>query len=210
MIILIPARRNSKGFPFKNRKLLQQTLNIVPRSMINQTYVSTDDEEIKKRLTKKGVTIHHRSEEVSRDTTSTKDTVCEFLDQFQIKEDEDVLMLYLTYPERKWHHVASAYEEYRNCKAKSLLCKKDVLTHPYLAMRDVGCNRGKQIVEHNMYRRQDYPKCFEISHYISIFKAGEIYNLNNNMYNENTHFHEIPEVVDVDYEEDLKKVSLWL
>ena len=66
-------------------------------------------------------------------------------------------------------------------------------------------NKGKQLIRHNLYRRQDYPKCFELSHYISIFNTEEVKKLNNNMYNEETDFFQIRKVVDVDTEEDLKE-----
>ena len=207
MNILIPARKGSKGFPFKNRKLIKQTLKIIPKEFLERTYVSTDDEEIKKSLPKE-VKIHHRSPEVSGDTASTLSTVEEFVKDCEI--DGDVVMLYLTYPEREWSHVLSAYEEFKNSNSSSLLCKKKIEVHPYLMMYEEEENRGRQIVKHNLYRRQDYPSCFEISHYISIFSTKELNNLNNNMYNENTYFYRIDNVVDVDYEEDLKKVSLWL
>ena len=207
MNILIPARKGSKGFPFKNRKLIKQTLKKIPKEFLERTYVSTDDEEIKKNLPKE-VKIHHRSPEVSGDTASTLSTVEEFVKDCKI--DGDVIMLYLTYPEREWSHVLSAYEEFKNSNSTSLLCKKEIDVHPYLMMYEEEENRGRQIVKHNLYRRQDYPSCFEISHYISIFSTKELNNLNNNMYNENTYFYRIDNVVDVDYEEDLKKVSLWL
>ena len=41
---------------------------------------------------------------------------------------------------------------------------------------------GKQLVKHNLYRRQDYPKCFRICHMVSIFKSNQLKNLNNNLY----------------------------
>ena len=73
-------------------------------------------------------------------------------------------------------------------------------------MYDLGDNKGKQIITHDLYRRQDYPKCFEISHFICIFKVNELNNLNKNMYNDNTIFFPIDCVVDVDTQKDFDKV----
>ena len=88
-----------------------------------------------------------------------------------------------------------------------LLCKKDIKgTHPYLYMFDLGDNKGKQLIEHNLYRRQDYPKVFELSHFISIFKVSELDNLNNNLYNDETIFYQINNVIDVDTVNDLNKL----
>ena len=205
MKILIPARKGSKGLPGKNRMLLNSTINKIPKEMHSSTYVSTDDEIIMKRLPK-SINLHHRSRLVSNDGASTLSLVQEFVKDCSV--EGDVVMLYLTYPERKWEQVVSAYEQFKNSGSSSLLCKKEPDAHPYLMMYDAGQNRGKQIVEHDLFRRQDYPHCFEISHCVSIFSVKELNKLNNNMYNENTYFFEINNVTDVDYEEDLKKVSL--
>ena len=66
-------------------------------------------------------------------------------------------------------------------------------------------NRGKQIIEHDLHRRQDYPECFELSHFVCIFQVGIINKLNKNMYNENTYFHKINPSIDVDHETDFKQ-----
>jgi CMP-N-acetylneuraminic acid synthetase len=65
---------------------------------------------------------------------------------------------------------------------------------------------GNQLVEHNLYRRQDYPKVFEISHFISIFEIGELFNLNDNLYNKNTIYYPVGDVVDVDTNKDLENI----
>ena len=62
--------------------------------------------------------------------------------------------------------------------------------------------RGDQLVAHDYYRRQDYPTCFEISHFMCIFKVFELGNLNSNMYNTDTIFYPINDKVDVDEKED--------
>ena len=69
-------------------------------------------------------------------------------------------------------------------------------------------HKGKQIVKHDLYRRQDYPQCFEMRHFVVIFDVNEIKKLNKNLYNEKTTFYEIDnDDIDVDYEEDLKKLN---
>ena len=115
-------------------------------------------------------------------------------------------MLYLSYPERQWEEIEKAISFLKSVKdIRSLLCKKEIKTHPWLCLIEEGENFGKQIVEHNLYRRQDYPKCFEISHYISIFYASEVQFLNKNLYNSKTVFYPIEEKVDVDSFNDLKR-----
>ena len=50
VIFLIPARKNSKGFKFKNRKLIDFTINSIPMEYRNKVYISTDDGVIKERV----------------------------------------------------------------------------------------------------------------------------------------------------------------
>ena len=50
MKIVIPARKGSKGVPFKNRKLLNHTLKIIPEFLKKDIIITTDDEEIIKKI----------------------------------------------------------------------------------------------------------------------------------------------------------------
>ena len=203
MLIVIPARKGSKGLPFKNRKLLSHTLDDIPKSFLQSTYVSTDDEEIKNKA-KKACKVHNRSLENSQDETSTLSLMKEIKSDLELSDDEVVVMLYLTYPERTFDDVLKIYNFFLDNNLKSLLCRKEVKSNPFLCMYDTGSGNGKQIIKHNLYRRQDYPKCFEVCHFVSIFRASEVEKLNNNMFNEETYFYEINDKVDVDDKKDLE------
>lgn len=204
MLIVIPARRNSKGLSFKNRKLLDYTLNKIPEDVLQNTYISTDDEEII-RKTEKVCNIHYRSKQNSQDTSSTLSLMREFKKDLELEEEKNVVMLYLTYPERTFSEVMKIYDFFLQKKLKSLLCKKELKISPFLCMYEAEDGRGRQIIKHDLYRRQDYPKCFEISHYVSIFKLSELDKLNNNMYNDETYFYKIEDKVDVDEKKDLER-----
>lgn len=204
MKILIPARRNSKGLPHKNRRLLKYTLDTIPKKFHKVTYVSTDDEVIMNRLVDTDFKIHVRSSENARDESSTRSLVEEFIEEMSF-EEEDITMLYLTYPERTFEEVLEMFSFFRASGANSMLCKKQVLSHPYLCMYELADHRGKQIIQHDLFRRQEYPKCFEISHYVSMFKSTEVKNLNNNMYNESTVFYNIGQKIDVDTKKDMRR-----
>lgn len=206
--IIIPARRNSKGLPFKNRQLIGHTLNTIPKEHRQHLIITTDDEIIIELCQNMGIKYDLRSEILSDDYASMKDVIRDVFKHFDdINTETNIIMLYLTYPERTWEDVINAYDFFINCKSMSMLCKKEITsTHPYLYMYELEGNKGKQLVEHNLYRRQDYPKVFEISHFISIFKASELENLNLNLYNKNTVFYAIDNKIDVDTKEDLNKL----
>lgn len=206
MKIIIPARRNSKGLPFKNRKLFKFTACTIPKDLKDHTYVVTDDEKIIEDALKYGFKILHRPDSISQDRTSTKEVLEYTINRLDLKS-EDILMLYLTYPERTWKDIKKAISIFKDNNAKSLLCKKKIELSPYLMLKSESNNRGSQLFEHNLYRRQDYPECFEISHFISIFNSDEISKLNNNIYNKDTYFMEISkDTIDVDYQKDINRL----
>ena len=196
--IVIPARKGSKGIPHKNRKLMGYTLEIMPDDLKENIVIATDDEFIIDKYS--DYKIFKRTDKVSMDHSSTKSL---FLEMKNYIESPNIVMLYLTYPERSFDHVLSAVDFYEKNKATSLLCSKKLKTSPFLMMYKSGIN-GRQIISHDLYRRQDYPICFEISHFISIFKTKEIDNLNNNMYNEDTIFYPIENFIDIDIPQDLE------
>lgn len=194
--ILIPARRNSKGLPFKNRELFKNTADIIPDQYKNITYVFTDDEVVQNFGREYGFQILERNPESALDESTTKELMEDFCGNFS--ESQTIIMLYLTYPERTWDDVEKAIETFNNTKAKSLLCKKEVKQTPYLMMYELENGRGEQVIEHNFSRRQDYRQCFELSHFISIIDSNELPNLNNNLYNEGTYFLPVRDVKDID------------
>lgn len=204
LILFIPARKNSKGLPFKNRALFNYTASKIPINFRKNVFISTDDEEIKTLAKKYNFFIVDRKENLCKDETSTKDVLLDFIKEKKI-ENKIIVLLYLTYPERTWEDVEKIFDYFYSNKCESLLCKKSTLTHPFLMMYDVDNDKGKQLIKHNLYRRQDYPKCFEISHFVGIFKSNVVKKLNKNLYNTKTNFYPIDNVIDVDYQKDLEE-----
>lgn len=203
MKIIIPARLGSKGLPFKNRKLFKHTADSIPMDLRGSVWVTTDDPEIVKLAQNYEFNVINRPFCLAQDTTSTKTVLIHALEEIGPDYDEGVLVLYLTYPQRSWKDVNSALEYISSLdfSVNSLLCKK-ACASPYLMMFEKG-PFGTQVIPHDLYRRQDYPPCFEISHFIIFFKAHYINNLNNNLYSNTTVFYKIDNVVDVDLQSDL-------
>ncbi len=204
-IIVIPARKGSKGIPHKNRYLIEHTLRIIPPNYKDKVYIYTNDEVIQNRY-KGQYNIIDRGESVSKDQTSTKETLTEFFKVIK-KNNGNCIMLYTVYPERKWGEVEDIYDFYQKNNGKTLLCCKHYNeVHPYLLIKKNGIN-GEQLIPHNLYRRQDYPKVFQLSHYVTIFKIDNLHNLNENLYNHQTIYFELKDnIIDIDTEKD---VLLW-
>ena len=113
---VIPARRNSKGLPFKNRKLFEFTAATIPKSERTNTIVSTDDEEVSRMAADWGFSVHPRTPEVSLDTASTTDLLKEVAKFQQMKDEDDIVMLYLTYPERSYEDIERIHRFYKRSR----------------------------------------------------------------------------------------------
>ena len=200
--ILIPARLGSKGVKFKNRLLLDYTLDSIPSIYRERVFVSTDDPVLHKRCRDKNISFFNRPKDLSSDTASMKAVL---LHAKNLIKSKYIMVLYLTYPERSWQDIEDFLFFFEDNKAKSALCRKEIKSSPFLMMYQEHGFKGRQIINHNLYRRQDYPKCFEISHFISAFDRSEIENLNNNLYNKDTIFFEIQNKIDIDTNLDLRE-----
>ena len=205
IFFVIPARRDSKGFPFKNRKLLEYTINEIPLDFHENTIVTTNDEEIIEKLSPTKINILKRDETLSLDDVNIRDVMKDVASNYSMNPSDTIVMLYLTSPGRKFSDIKKILNLYREKKINTLTCCIETKSHPYLCLFKQGDNHGKQVIEHDMYRRQDYPECFEVSHFVCIFQVGIIDKLNKNMYNSDTYFYKIDSTVDVDYETDLQK-----
>ena len=138
------------------------------------------------------------------DDTSIFDVMKDVIDNCPfIEKNDDIVLLYLVYPERTYDEIEKIYKFYKTHKAQSLLCSVPVKTHPYMCFHKMEKYRGSCVIEHDFYRRQDYPECFQISHYVCIFKKSELKKMQANLYNKDTFFYSIGETIDVDRIEDL-------
>ena len=201
---LIPARRGSKGLPFKNRKLFDYTASIIPEDKRGATIVSTDDEDIIPVAENYGFNIHNRSLSVSLDTSSPKELLSEVAKDFQMDLGDEIITLYLTYPERSFDDVENIYRFYKDNKATTLLCKQEAKTHPYMCYYELPDNRGMRIINHDLSRRQDYPRCFFVSYFVTIMKVQYLRVVNENLYHAQSLFYYLDHgSVDVDPQKDL-------
>lgn len=207
--IIIPAREGSKGVKHKNRFLLNFTLDELPKDILSKVIVSTDDNDIKDKVRRHSekIRIHDRSYESSTDGAPVSHCVEEALMYYEPNPESDVIVLYLTYPERTYSDIVQIYEWYIKNNFKSLLCRGDIdpHAHPYLCFIDNEDGTGVPLINHNLYRRQEYPKCFHVSHFISMFRVSEFDSLNHQLYNTETGFYTLDKKSDIDTHDDLRQ-----
>lgn len=199
---IIPSRKGSKGFPLKNRLLFESTANELVDKKDN-VIITSDDPYIESLNHKYGYNYLNRPPNLALDTTSIKDVLQHVTTDLSLSETDNLILLYLTYPERTFKSIKNIIDFYKLNKAQSLLCREPLVQHPYLCFFEEINNQGTRIISHNLYRRQDYPSCFFGSHFVAITNVGFLKNLDNNLYHPNTIFYNLPNnKIDVDYESD--------
>ena len=202
---VIPARRDSKGFPFKNRILLEYTTKQIPTELQEKTIVTTNDDEIIKKLSESKISIIKRDERLCLDDADIRDVMVDVINKFHMKTNDIIVMLYLTSPDRVFSDIKKILDYFLTNNLKTLTCCIEPKTHPYLCLYQKDDGRGEQIIKHDLYRRQDYPPCIELRHFVCIFEVSEVKKLNKNMYNDDTFFYKIDNDLDIDNEDELKK-----
>jgi len=201
---IIPARKGSKGLPFKNRKLFHFTADTIPSNLSSATIVSTDDDYISNLASGYGFKSHNRSPHVSMDTTNTRELLREVARDQNMHTDDEIVMMYLTYPQRTFSDVEKIYQFYKNNNGNTLLCKQEATTHPYMCYYELSNHKGKRVIDHDLYRRQDYPDCFFVSYFVVILKVEYLQVVNKNLHHPQTLFYQLDyNSIDIDTIQDL-------
>ncbi|XP_056307814.1 N-acylneuraminate cytidylyltransferase B [Danio aesculapii] len=112
---LILARGGSKGIPLKNIKnlagvpLIGWVLRAALDSDVDSVWVSTDHDEIERVAKLWGANVHRRSPEVSKDSSSSLETIQEFI---RLRPEVDVIChIQATSPCLHPHHINEALQK---------------------------------------------------------------------------------------------------
>ena len=129
MNIIIPARKGSKGLPGKNAILINHTLSTIPSYVKDSVIITTNDGKVIDQSV--GYKILLRNGKLSGDDISTKDVLLDVMEKYNIVDEEIIMMLYLTYPERTWTDIEAALNFFIDNSKFSLAplkrCKKKFL-----------------------------------------------------------------------------------
>ena len=200
---LIPAREGSKGFPHKNRKLFDYTAQTLPEHLADKVYVTTDDHIVKEKAKQYNFNIVDRPLSLAGDTASLKPVLQHFVESEKIDDNSVIVLLFLTYPQRTWEDIEKIINFFETNGKNSLICAEEVKEHPYLCFYDLGNHKGQLVVDHKLYRRQDYPTCFKQSMYVGCYRALVVDRLHDLLVEKETIFYKLQSTkIDVDYEED--------
>jgi N-acylneuraminate cytidylyltransferase len=124
IVSLIPARGGSKRLPRKNiknlagRPLIDYSIKASLNSKIDETWVSTEDEEIKKIALKCGAKVIDRPEKFARDESTTESVMQHFTENI----DYDIIVLIEpTYPLITIEDINQSIDKFTKNNCDSLL-----------------------------------------------------------------------------------------
>lgn len=209
-IAVIPARKGSVGFKFKNRKFFNMTADFLDQSnLFSDVIVSTNDEVVKEYSLKRNYKVHDRSEELSAGDVSIKAVFENLINENQFSEDTVLWLFYLPVLYKNREDFEKAISLYNEKKMKSLMSFVPVEVHPYTCWR-LDNNTPKQFIENNAFRRQDMPDAWSHYHYLCALSVSEISNLNDELIGKNTFPIKLDQntknnLVEIDTPEDLEK-----
>lgn len=187
-IAFIPARKGSKGFPFKNRLLFDETADFVDqKGWFDQIIVSTDDEIIAQKARERGYTFHARPEKLGGDAVSIKEVIRSVIDDLKLDKNAVLWLLYVPIVYKNLSDFLKAKEIMEQGKVASICGFIPAQSHPFQCWSyDEKREELRQYIANDVYRRQDLPRAWTHHHYICCFRAGEIENLNSELINGQT------------------------
>lgn len=209
---IIPARKNSKGVPFKNRKFFKQKVNFLTKlTFLKKIIINTDDEYfLKKNYKNKKIETYKRNKKLSKDNVSIKEVFKDMLKNLNFKKNDILWLFYIPLLYNSKKNIFLAKKLIERDKINSICSFVNIKTHPYNVWKIHGSNVNK-IIKNDVYRRQDLPKFYEHHHHVCAFKVNIFKKLNSELiYNKTLPFiinkNEEKKFIEIDNKEDLKKL----
>jgi CMP-N-acetylneuraminic acid synthetase len=184
-IALIPARGGSKGIHRKNltilagRPLIEYTIEAALNSaVIDEIWVSSDDDEIIKLSKQLGVNTLFRPTELADDNASAVRVVNHFMSISPsiIKASNDIIIyLQPTSPMRNAEHINRALREMEVSKAAGVVSVVEADKPPQKAFTidERGCLKSLFNEKMSNERRQDLPLCYYPNGAIYAFRVSD-------------------------------------
>ena len=211
-IAVIPARKNSKSLPFKNRFLFKYTAKFLQRNkFFNKVYVNSDDIKLELLSKKYKFEFFKRQKKLARDTTCIKDVFIDMNKKLNFRSNTFIWLFYIPIVYKNKNDFKKVIKFVEKKKLKSVCTFIEAKTNP-LSCWSFKRNKPTQFIKNNLFRRQDYPKAYEHYHYICGFSIKYLKKLNNELIFKNT-FPIIlskrisKKLIEIDTPEELKKFN---
>ena len=216
---MIPARSGSKGLVDKNiieivgKPLISFAIEpLLECQMIHSVYINSDCDSYLEIGSQWGAKQYKRQKNIALDNSSMKEVINDFINnEFIIEKDFEILLvLYPTHPIWKTDSVEKMIKKFLSMGSnRPFIGLIDAKTHPYLCYHRDSNGHIKNIMgidENKYYRRQQYPKYFQISGGLYIMPISKITSLNAQLISNESYGYIIPNEethVDIDTQDDL-------
>lgn len=217
IITIIPARGGSKGIPRKNvRHIAGKPLIVhsieqsMQSSLVIETFVSTDDDEIEAISAAAGATVIRRPAEISGDQATSESTLLhliQVLSEIGKPEPDLVVFLQCTSPVRKPADIDNAIKTLIDRQADSVLSVSP--SHRFLWTEEDGIPRAVNYDFLHRPRRQDMPPQYIENGSIYVFRSQGFLDSGNRLFGK-VALHPMDEeaAVDIDTFIDFKLAEL--
>ena len=181
-VVIIPARKGSKGIPGKNKKLfngnplIQYTIDVALSIFPNDAIcISTDDSDIQQIGLQNGLsTPSLRPDYLSDDKASARDVILYEIQKIG-KEVDTIIYLQPTSPLRTEQNLKEAINLYQMDSIDMLVSVSEAKANPYFNLFEE--NEEKNLVISKMHHsksRQDAPAVYQFNGAIYIINARSI------------------------------------
>jgi N-acylneuraminate cytidylyltransferase len=215
VLCIIPARRDSRGIPGKNWKLLNNkplvgySIDIAKQSKdIDEICISTNSDEVIEIATNHYHlnVLFTRPEELSLDTTSSHDVLIHAVEFYesQGKTYDAILLLQPTSPFRKVEFINECIEIFKKSDCDMVVSVCETPLNPYYNLYNETDGFIHRSIPSNFTRRQDCPKTYLVNGSIYVISVNSL---------KNQQLHEMKKVIKYEMPEefslDLDTLNDW-
>ena len=185
-IAVIPARKNSKSLPNKNRFLFNYTAEFLQNNkLFSKVYINSDDLYLKDLGKKFGFNFFKRKKQLARDTTCIKDVFVDMNNKLKFSNSTFIWLFYIPLVYKNISDFKKSVKLVEKKKLNSICAFKKVTTHP-MSCWYIKKNKPIQFIKNDLCRRQDFPAAYSHHHYICGFNIKYLKKLNNELISNDT------------------------
>jgi N-acylneuraminate cytidylyltransferase len=185
ILCIIPSRRDSKGIPGKNWKLLNNvpligySIEVAKQATgIDDICVSTNSEQVIEIAKKQyGLNVPFtRPEKISLDTTSSHDVLIHAIEYYESKGMvfDAILLLQPTSPFRKVKFINDSIELFKKSDCDMVVSVCETPLNPYYNLYNETDGFIHRSIPSNFTRRQDCPKTYLVNGSIYVISVNSL------------------------------------
>lgn len=190
VVAVIPARRDSKGFPKKNvsllagKKLFEHSISTAKQlSLVDLIVVTSNDPEVLETTQENGVLAHKRSEEAATDFSRDTLFIKNLLDDNILIERDIVVLLRPTHPLRNPRTVEEAIKSFQEnmdfSSLRSMKPSKEIVFKSWFVDSDgqaYPIYNQQKFTGHDLVNapRQELPRTYYQDGYVDIFPVKTV------------------------------------